>query len=321
MQKTLVALAVGLAGCQTTTARTPVVGGQPQQPKPAAPASAHEQRPPVDPDVVAKAARPFGGVRVEDGELLSSEGLFEELARSDVVCVGEDHGDPWSHFTELSVIQALLERAAMTGRELGVGIEMLAQSAQPVLDRWRKGELDETELLSESQWRKSWGYDFAYYRPQLDLARVGGADVIALNLPGPLTRKVARRGLGALSPEEEAVLPALDLGDSVHRAWFERQMKSHPTPRSALESLYVAQVLRDEAMAETVCRWVGSKLPGRQLVVMAGAGHCRADAVPKRIHRRCNARVVGIRPILEGAAREARAEADGFDFLFSMSDP
>lgn len=275
---------------------------------------------PVDPDVVFAAARPFLGMRVTGSELLSADAFLDELAKADVVCVGEDHADAPSHFAELSVIRGLIERAAMNGREVSVGIEMLPRSAQPVIERWRKGELGEAEFLEKSAWKTSWGYDFSYYRPQLELARDSGLEIVALNAPAKLTRKIARVGLAGLSPEEEEDLPSLDLGNPDHRAWFERQMHAHPMPHAGLGNLYVAQVVWDESMAEAIARWVGSRLPGRQMVVMAGAGHCLGGAIPARVQRRSGAHVVGVRPLVEGAD-DARSDSEGFDFLFSMRDP
>jgi uncharacterized iron-regulated protein len=315
------ALAVGLSACNATTRGGPAAGAHQHHDDAPPPSHAEEApTPPVDPDVVLQAAHPFIGVRVADSTQLSDDQLLDELSRADVVCVGEDHADPPSHFAELSVIRGLIERSKMSGRGVGVGIEMLPRTAQPALDRWSKGELSEVEFLTESDWRKNWGYDFSYYRPQLELARSRGVEIVALNAPPGLTRKVARVGISGLSSEEEQDLPVLDLGNKDHRAWFKRQMQDHPMPHAGLGNLYAAQVVWDESMAESVTRWVGSHLPGRQMIVLAGAGHCRAAAIPSRIERRCGAHVVGVRPIVAGTEQSESSESDGFDFLFSMRD-
>ncbi len=311
------ATALSLAAC---AGRTPLPAESASAPELAAEHAGeknpHGSRPPVPPDVVERAAAPFVGVRADGGELLSPEGLLDELARADLVCVGEDHADPLSHYAELVVLAGLVERSGMSGREVGLGLEMVARPEQSALDGYAKLELDEHEFLEESHWSERWGWDFAYYRPQLELARHRGLQLVALNAPRRLTRAVARKGVGSLERELERELPELDLGDREHRAWFDETMRGHPHGNP--HHLYAAQVVWDETMAESAARWLGVKLPGRQLVVMAGAGHCRRDAIPGRVLRRLPARVVSVRAVTQGDAEAEKRALGAFDFVLSF---
>ncbi|MBK7582192.1 MAG: ChaN family lipoprotein [Myxococcales bacterium] len=270
-------------------------------------------RAPVAADVVERAAAPFIGQRTEGGELLPSDQLLDVLSRADLVCVGEEHDDPSSHFAELVVLTGLWERSPMNGREVGLGLEMVARPEQPLLDSFARRELDEKHFLEESRWAERWGWDFAYYRPQLQLALRNNIPLIALNSPRPLTRRIARGGLSALTRDELKTLPELDLADAEHRAWFDESTRAHP--HGDPDHMYAAQVVWDETMAESAVRWLGGKLPGRQLVIFAGTGHCRDEAIPKRVRRRSPAQVVSVRALRGMDEKSARETSAGFDFV------
>lgn len=272
------------------------------------PPHAEPRRPPVAHDVVESAAGAFVGQRVDGGELMAADSFFDELSRADLICVGEEHGQPRSHFAQWVVLGALAERSAMNGRTVALGLEMLPRAEQRPLDRYLGFELDEEELLSEARWPQNWGWDFAFYRPQLELARHKGLPVLALNASRELTRAVAHHGLDGLTREQKKQLPELDFADGDHRAWFDSAMKDHPHGKP--DRVYAAQVVWDETMAESAARWLGGRLPGRQLVVMAGAGHCRGDAIPKRVRRRAPARAVSVR-----VAGAEPAKAGEWDFV------
>lgn len=312
-------LSLGLAACAPRG--TGPIAEHPDRPmKEEAPAgpSGHPKRASVPDDVVERAAAPFVGLRVDGRELTSPEGLLDEVSRADVICAGEEHSDALSHYAELVLLTALIERSPMNGREVGLGLEMVARPEQGTLDAYSHYELDEAELLKESRWTERWGWDFAYYRPMLELARHRGVPLVALNAPRELTRAVARKGLHGLTHEQEKRLPELDLGDTEHRAWFEKTMKHHPHGKP--EHMYAAQVVWDETMAESAARWLSGKLPGRQLLILAGAGHCRADAIPKRLTRRAQAKVVSVRALRQGEEQQQEAlEAYDFALVFEKS--
>jgi uncharacterized iron-regulated protein len=117
-------------------------------------------------------------------------------------------------------------------------------------------------------------------------------------------------------------LPELDLDDQAHHAWFDQQMQNHPQTRAKSEHRYTAQVVWDESMAEASARWIAFRHPVRQLVILAGAGHCMASAIPKRLRRRApTARVISVMPVVSdsGDPAKVRAEAKGYDYAFVMT--
>jgi uncharacterized iron-regulated protein len=120
---------------------------------------------------------------------------------------------------------------------------------------------------------------------------------VALNAPREITRKVAREGLDALTPEERATVPPLDLTVEAHRAFVREAFGAHGAQMDAakFERFYTAQVVWDETMAEGVARWLAAAGPGSRMVVVAGNGHVQGrHAIPARAERRGAAPYVSI---------------------------
>jgi len=310
---------LALASCVRRPASDRVIGAHDERDRiPEKPAEPEKKRPPIPIDTVQNAALPFGGVRVSDCGEMAPDDLLKEISRADVVCIGEEHSNPHSHWAELRILESLAERRTMNGREVAVGIEMLPRTTQRIVEKWSAGKIGETELLTEADWEQRWGYDFGYYRPQLELARSNGLSVVALNAPRELTHEVSTNGINSLDDKKLKLLPELDLSDNEHRTWFKEQMSKHPHSKSSFDNMYAAQVIWDETMADTAARWVSGRLPGRQLVIFAGSGHCRKKAIPKRILRRVQAKVVGVLPTVGADTKAACEKGKSFDYVFSM---
>jgi uncharacterized iron-regulated protein len=287
-----------LAAACAPAPRTPVGmtldTARPDPPTPKAPEAAA-----VPSDIVAQSAQPFHAQRNTDGQALEQAALFDELARYDVVCLGEAHDVPRDHYAELAITEALERRARVSGRALGVGFEMFQAPFGDALHAYSIGSLDDAGLRKRTQYDKRWGYPYAYYQPILALGRAYGLPLKALNAPRELTRAVAEKGISELPPRLRRQLPdSLNLSDPDHRAAFDKLMAGHPHDADShfdADNFYAAQVVWDETMAENATSWVVARAPSRQLVVLAGSAHCRHEAVPARIERREPLRVASVR--------------------------
>jgi len=132
------------------------------------------------------------------GEVLQSKKIFERLAKTRIVLLGEAHTTLAHHRWQHYVLSALHSRNA----NMKVGFEMLPRRAQPALDAWSAGRLNETEFLEQSEWQKVWGYDAALYLPLLHFARLNRLPAIALNIDRELVSRVGQQGWQALSEEQ-----------------------------------------------------------------------------------------------------------------------
>ena len=251
------------------------------------------------------------------GRPLQQEDVFQRARQSDVILVGERHDDEQDHLLQAAVIRAV-------GGEdvrLGVGFEMVERTRQQTLERFSRGEIDIDGLYAALSWEDTWGFDAELYRPIWDAVRAVNARPVALNAPRTLVRAVARQGIDALSDEEKAQLPEMDLGDEVHRANVKGAFQMHhhaAVSEEGFERFYAAQVLWDETMAQELVRALdGGAL---RVVGLAGNGHVEGyRGIPQRIlRRRPKARVMTIVPVhveedssLHERTREAVAERAG----------
>ncbi|MEM9194462.1 MAG: ChaN family lipoprotein [Myxococcota bacterium] len=230
---------------------------------------------------------------------MSFRELVDALLDVRVIYVGESHGHPPDHDLQGRIAAALYERSP----SLGVGLEMIQTPFQPVADAWVRGELSEEEFLQQTEWEERWGGDFASYRRPVVLCRDQGLPLVALNAPKEITRTVGREGLDGLSDEQRTALPELDLEVAPHRAMIMEALGGHPgmdgeveNPR--LERFYVAQVIWDETMAESVARVMNREDAPERMVVLAGGMHVRRGlGIPMRAARRGAEPFVTILPV------------------------
>ncbi len=206
------------------------------------------------------------------------------------VCLGEAHDDSAHHHLHARLVEQWGRAAKAAGRELAVGFEMFDASRQPPLDAFATGVLNFPGLLDASDWRHRWGWDPVPYEPLFEAARSSGAQLLALNAPRELTKKVARGGLASLPPAVAVQVPALVLDDEEHRQFFAASMGNHGGAGLS-ENFYIAQVIWDETMAARADAWLAAGTGKPRLVVLiAGNGHCHDSAIPRRLARRLAAR-------------------------------
>lgn len=274
---------------------------------------------------IRKAAMPYKVLVAAGGKEIPRATMFAKLADAQAVCVGEAHPNPHHHWAQLAVFTELSNRAKQRGAQLALGMEMFQRPFQGVLDDYRAAKISEREMLSRTAWKKRWGYDYRLYKPMIRLAVRQGHTLLALNTAKELIKKVSRQGLDVMSAEDKAKLPQLELDDKQHREWWRKLMgglggaaghssphkgkakhhhahrakkKKHPSKMSRAERIYSAQVTWDETMADTATKWLKGG-QGRQIVILAGNGHCHESAIVRRMKRRGIERVVSIHPIVD----------------------
>jgi uncharacterized iron-regulated protein len=214
------------------------------------------------------------GAWVIPGSAEKQEDVLKTLAKRDVLLLGESHDEAEHHRWQLHTIAALFSYRP----DMVLGFEMFPRSVQSVLDRWTKSELDETAFLREVDWQQSWGFDSELYMPLFHFARMHRLPMLALNIDRETSRRVAQRGLAALSSEREGVGDPAPASLSYRDRLFE-VFKTHPAegaePNADSEqfSHFVeAQIFWDRAMAEAIAGALRNER--RPLVVgIMGSGH------------------------------------------------
>jgi uncharacterized iron-regulated protein len=321
----LAALAVTLIGCAGS------YGGKPRggkHAKSAMPAGGIEA-----------AALPYQIVDARTGRQVDTAAFWTQLQQAKAVCIGEDHSNPHHHWAQLEIVKQLAQKKP-AGDRFALGLEMVQRPFQGVLDDYASKRIDAAALRARTGWEERWGYDYGFYGPTLDAAVAAGGQLLALNAPRELTKKVSRKGIDALTAEERAQLPELDLADARHRAWFDALMESmggaaaHSSKKSddeaseapsdapampSADQIYSVQVIWDETMADGAAKWLASN-PTGHIGILAGNGHCHDSAIVGRIKRRGITATVSVRPVLDVDSSEVLAQPMN-DYAFVLATP
>jgi uncharacterized iron-regulated protein len=275
---------------------------------------------PLPRDIVAQSALPLHGLAA--GMVLSETELWDRLAQTPAVCLGETHDIPSHHFAETRAIAELARRAGTTDAKLAVGFEMFQRQFQDLLSAFVSGQIDEDALLAGSEFAVRWGYDFSLYRPMLEQARDLQLSALALNMRSEITQKIGRTGLGSLTESERAELPELVLDDAEHRAFIFGLFGVLPEHAAefGLEDVYVAQTTWDETMADSAARWLNDTGPSARMAILAGNAHCHESAIPRRLTRRTQLPVTSTDIVLQSEIDAPDFSADGYDVLIVLED-
>ncbi len=210
-------------------------------------------------------------------------GIMPGLSSHRVVYVGETHDQYAHHLVQLEIIRQM--HAA--DPRLAIGMEFFQRPFQDALDRYIAGEIDEREMLRETDYYNRWSYDYRLYAPILRHAREHGIPLVALNASTELVRKVRASGLDGLDDSDKTLLPAdIDRSDEAHERRLQAILEQHPHGSDQVERFMEVQVLWDESMAESAAVWLKAH-PDHRMVVLAGTGHLAfGGGIPDRVKRR-----------------------------------
>jgi uncharacterized iron-regulated protein len=214
----------------------------------------------------------------EDGARAVSAGdVIADMARREVVLLGERHQQAEHHRWQLQTLAAL--HAARP--DLVIGFEAFPRRVQPVLDRWVAGELRATEFLKEADWKTVWGYPPELYLPLFHFARMNRIPMIALNVERALTRAVAAKGWDAIPPEQREGLSQPLAPAAAYREYLLGVFRRHAQGAGAEANdrafgyFVEAQATWDRAMAEALAQRLRGRARPPLVVGIAGAGHVR----------------------------------------------
>lgn len=226
---------------------------------------------------------------------------LKQLARANVVYLGETHDRAQDHQNQLRIIEELYRR----NQRIAIALEMFQRPYQGVIDDYLAGKIDEQQLLAKSEYKQRWGYPWEYYAPIIQFAKAKKLPVIALNTPTEVTRKVAKSGFKSLSVEERKYIPPLSeirTDNAQYRQLmlniFQQHQADAQSYSPSFERFFFAQVLWDETMAEGIAKFLKAK-PNYQVVVLAGQGHIVYNyGIPSRVQRRVNRRQFSQKSVL-----------------------
>ena len=186
-------------------------------------------------------------VRTPDQERVSFAEAAAELSSADVVFLGELHDNGPGHAAQLALTQELADLRPDPAPI--VSLEMFERDAQPELDLYLIGAIEEEQFLSTA---RAWPNYDPHYRPVIELAKERGMPVLAANCYRPIAARVARRGLLAGVGDPWAA-DSVDTSKGEYRRRFDEVMGAgHDVSEETLDNIYAAQCIKDATMAESI---------------------------------------------------------------------
>ena len=214
------------------------------------------------------AACPTPGEWWQNEQPVANSNLLATAAQQQVILLGEQHDEKDHHRWQLHTLAGL----HALRDDLVIGLEMLPRSAQPALDAWVAGELDDEAMLEQTQWDEAWGFDSALYMPILAFARMAQIPLIALNIDPDLRQRLVNDGWQGVPADERHAIPPPQPANPSYRARLTEVFNQHAMSDDpeALGRFIQAQLTWDTAMAQ---RLAEAAEGGALAVGLMGLGH------------------------------------------------
>lgn len=199
---------------------------------------------------------------------ISFEQLSQELTKSQVIFLGEEHNDSVAHILERDILSALF---LSKGSQLSLSLEMFQSDVQLVLNEYVQGLITETNLQKDARpWK-----NYADYRPMVEFAKEHDLYVLAANAPSRYTNRVTRAGLESLTvldDDAKRLLAPLPI-DTLTGAYYNKFMGllgGHEGMGNL--KIYQSQNLWDATMAWRIFNLHQQK-PDHQIIHVNGRFH------------------------------------------------
>ncbi|MFY0990562.1 ChaN family lipoprotein [Halomonas sp. C05BenzN] len=223
----------------------------------------------LPPAAVADACSTPGRWYLDGGTPVAPSTLMAELAQRRVVLLGEQHDRMVHHRWQLHTLAGLHAHQP----RMVIGLEMLPRDAQPALDAWVAGELDETGFIEASRWHDAWGFDPSLYFPILHFARMQRIPLLALNVAPELRRRLVDEGWESVPEAQRHGITPPAAPPASYREALAEVFDEHPTGGdrdTGLARFIDAQLVWDRAMAAALAEASGDDT---LVVGLMGQGH------------------------------------------------
>ena len=188
-----------------------------------------------------------------NGNPTNIDKIIEEIGKSDVVFLGEQHDDAVAHNLQMKILEAVYEKYGKQRKPV-LSLEMFERDVQIILDEYLKNQISEAHFLSSS---RPWGNYKTDYRPLIEFAKEKSIEVVAANAPRRYVNMVSRLGrdsLNGLSPEAKKWFAPLPFGEAsaAYTNKFNALMGSQTDSISPHNPMLASQSLWDATMAYSI---------------------------------------------------------------------
>lgn len=252
------------------------------------------------------------------GQAITLKALAKSLKETDVVFIGEYHGNHASHRLQAQLQWLLFQQRP----DQVITLEQFNRDTQAVLNQYLDGEIGEKTLIENAQ---AWSNYTASYRPIVEFAKQHFLPVIAANAPAQTVRCVGRQGkayLNKLTAEELSQIAddafysdpayAEKFNDFMRKSRPQKTLKSDADDQTESNPAYLAQLLRDNTMAESILQ-AHQRYPKAQILHLNGAFHSDnfLGTVAALKHRDPSLKIAVISPVIvENPQTPQFSEAD-----------
>jgi uncharacterized iron-regulated protein len=246
--------------------------------------------------------------------------MLDEMAKMDVVFVGEQHDHKLGHALQLEILIGLHTRTPGTA----LSLEMFERDVQMVLDEYLGGVISEASFLQAA---RPWPNYKTDYAPLVEFCRANRRPVIAANAPRRYANLASRKSLEALrelSREAKKQIARLPVSRDIptgYRQALDKVFGAHGDagPSSGMpQFIRDGQYLWDATMAESVADAL-RRTKARPLVQMNGSMHSDSGwgivARLRRLNPKLKIGIISIKPDPDYATSDGSKYAGTADFL------
>lgn len=186
----------------------------------------------------------------KEGKEIAYKDMIRQLAKYDVVFLGEIHNCPITHWLEYEITRSLY---AIHKDKLTIGEEMMESDNQLILDEYMQGKITYDRFESEARLWDNYSTD---YQPVVYFAKENKIPMIATNVPRRYANSVKNDGLEALNSFSEeakryiAPLPiSFSYDEEKSQSAFGMMTMLGGKTHGDLKLLAQAQAIKDATMA------------------------------------------------------------------------
>lgn len=223
-------------------------------------------------------AQIYNGLNADETNLQS---IVDRVQPGTIVVIGELHGMPEIQAKQMELLNAIRAK----GLPLSIGFEFLNFTDQKLVDDYRSKIVTEDEFKTAVNWGS--GFDFNYYKDQILFPNSTlGETTLGLNVPGYITKQIAKGGYDSLTVDQKLLLPLdFTLGNAGYKERFSVAAGPH-MPADKLDSYFAAQSAWDEAMASSTINYFETH-QDQVFVIIVGEFHVQfGGGVPDRLRQR-----------------------------------
>ena len=129
----------------------------------------------------------------KDGKAVKYSKVLKEVLEQEVVCFGELHNNPISHWLQYEL---MIDLYANKGRKLSLGAEMFEADNQYILNEYMNDKISARNFNNEVRLWPNYDTD---YKPLVEFAKANDLKFVATNIPRRYANIVYRKGMEGLN--------------------------------------------------------------------------------------------------------------------------